>query len=62
VQIPDRDQYAVFTLDLEQLEPGDVIITARRRIDPGGVFIRMGNFFKRGFADGKSRDGSPPTV
>jgi len=49
--MPDASRYRVDTLDMSQLEPGDVIITARRWADLGGVFIRMGNFFKRGFTE-----------
>lgn len=39
------------TLDPSQLELGDVIITSRRWADAGGLFIRLGNFFQRGFTE-----------
>jgi len=37
------------TIAVDQLRRGDVILTAQRWADLGGVFIRLGNFFKRGF-------------
>ena len=42
---------AVNTVDLEDLRPGDIILTARRWTNLGTLLIRVGNFFKRGYRD-----------
>ena len=38
-------------IDINKLKPGDVIITDKRETDLGGIFIRIGNFFQRGFKE-----------
>lgn len=40
---------ALDSFKVEELQPGDVVIKARRWADLGGMFIRLGNLFKRGF-------------
>lgn len=40
---------ALDSLEVADLRPGDVILTARRWTNLGTVLIRIGNFFKRGY-------------
>jgi uncharacterized protein YycO len=42
---------AIDNVQLADLRPGDVVLTARRWTNLGTLLIRVGNFFKRGYRD-----------